>query len=118
LRNVHYDPITLKRPGYFGHLTNNIVYYRMAPYVWKELKSRAAKETRVAKPHLHRFLTQDLGDPRLREVITTNITAMKLSDDWFGFLRNLDRVLPPYNQTLQLPFVNGSNEAIDDGIGL
>ena len=116
LRKVPYDPKSVKRPPYFGHLTNNIVYHRLAPFVWKELKTKAAKETDVTKPHLHRYLTDDIGDPRLKEVITTNITAMKLSDDWFDFMSKLDRVLPLYNQTLQLPFAN--NQIEDDGTGL
>lgn len=115
LRGVPYDPKSVKRPPYFGHITNNIIYHRLAPFVWKELKAKSAKETSaLTKPHLHRFITEEIGDPRLKEVITTNITAMKLSDDWAGFMRNLDRVLPLYNQTLQLPFPNST----DDGTGL
>lgn len=113
LRKVPYDPQSVKRPAYFGHLTNNIIYNRLAPYIWKELKSKASKSLTVSKPHLHRFLTEDIGDPRLREVIITNIAVMKLSDDWFDFIKKIDKVLPPYNKTLPLPF----DKADDNGIG-
>ncbi len=113
LRQVPYDPSSVKRPAYFGHLTNSITYHRLAPYVWKELKAKASKALAVSKPHLHRYLTEDMGDPRLREVIITNITVMKLSNDWFDFVEKLDRVLPQYNQTLQLPF----DTPKDQGIG-
>lgn len=114
LRGVPYDPKSVKRPLYFGHLTNNIIYSRLAPGVWKELKAKAKSSTAVMNPHLHRFLTSDVGDPRLQAVITTNVTVMRLSDDWADFLLKLDRVMPAYQQTLQLPF-DGRQ---DIGIGL
>jgi len=41
---------------------------------------------------------------------------MQLSDNWEDFLGKLERVLPPFNQTLQLQFENGAS--IDDGKGL
>lgn len=114
LRNIPYDPKSVRRPQYFGHLTNNIVGSRLAPGVWKELKARSSLTLTKSKPHLHRFLTEDIGDPRLQQVITTNITAMQLSDGWGDFLRKLDKVLPPFQQTLRLPFETKE----DDGIGL
>lgn len=114
LRGIPYDPKSVKRPQYFGHLTNNIVGSRLAPGVWKELKTRSSSMLAKTKPHLHRFLTEDVGDPRLQQVITTNVTAMQLSDSWDDFLSKLDRVLPPFQQTLQLPF----DAKTDDGMGL
>ena len=114
LRGVPYDPESVHRPQYFGHLTNNIIYSRLAPGVWKELKAKSKSSTEVIRPHLHRFLTADIGDPRLQAVITTNITAMQLSDSWADFLRKLDRVLPAFQQTLTLPF----DGKPDLGIGL
>ena len=114
LRGLPYDPSSVKRPAYFGHLTNDIVYRRMAPGIWKELKSRAASEERKTKPHLHRFLTLDIGDPRLREVITKVVTVMELSNDWFDFKGKLDRILPAYNETMPLPL----QLADDTGKGL
>lgn len=113
LRKIPYDPNSVRRPSYFGHLTNNITYHRLAPGVWKELKNKSKTSTTVVKPHLHRFLTDDVGDPRLRDVISKNVAVMQLSDDWFDFIRKLDRVLPTHQQ-LQLPFDN----AKDDGTGL
>lgn len=104
LRNIPFDPDSVKRPAYFGHLTNNIIYARLAPGVWTELKRKAKSSKNVAKPHLHRFLTDDVGDPRLRDVISKNIAVMQLSDNWIDFIGKLNRVLPQQNQTLQLPF--------------
>ena len=94
----------MKRPPYFGYITNAIVYRRLAPGVWKELKSRAAKEeTNNRRPHLHRFLTADIGDPRLREMITKVTTIMELSENWQDFKTKLDRILPAYNEPMPLP---------------
>jgi len=115
LRGIPYDPNSVSRPSYFGHLTNKITYHRLAPGVWKELKKKARSEVSVTKPHLHRFLTGDIGDPRLRDVISKNVAVMQLSDNWNDFLSKLDRVLPPYGKTLELPFGNENN---DDGVGV
>ena len=114
LRGIAYDPNSVKRPAYFGHLTNNITYRRLAPGVWKELKEKSKKAESITKPHLHRFLTADIGDPRLKDVISKSIAVMQLSDNWFDFLEKLDRVLPPMHQQLQLKFDNTK----DSGIGL
>lgn len=114
LRGVAYDPTSVKRPSYFGHLTNKITYLRLAPGVWKELKAKSKKETNIVKPHLHRFLTDDIGDPRLRDVISKNVAIMQLSENWFDFIAKLDRVLPPQQQQLLQQFDNVK----DDGTGL
>lgn len=115
LRSIPYDPNSVKRPSYFGHLTNKITYHRIAPGVWKELKKKAKSEVSVTKPHLHRFLTDDIGDPRLRDVIAKNVAVMQLSDDWNDFLSKLDKVLPTYGKTLQLDFKNDDD---DEGVGI
>jgi len=115
LRGIPYDPNSVKRPQYFGHLTNNIVWRRIAPGVWKEIKERAKKSAAtVRKPHLHRFLTEDIGDPRLRQVIDKGVALMQVSDDWFDFMNKLDRVLPPFQQQLALVFDGNA----DTGVGL
>ena len=116
LRGIPYDPNSVKRPAYFGHLTNNIIYHRLAPGVWKELKTKSKNALTVSKPHLHRFLTEDIGDPRLRTVIDKCVTVMQLNDTWPEFLVQLDRVLPILSepQQLKLEF----NPAKDDGLGL
>lgn len=114
LRGLPFDPTSVKRPPYFGHITNDIVYRRLAPGVWKELKSKASKEESKTRPHLHRYLTSDIGDPRLREVITKVVTIMQLSDTWFDFKSKLDRLLPAYNETMSLPLALQN----DDGKGL
>ena len=104
LRGLPFDPDSVKRPPYFGHLTNDIIYRRLAPGVWKELKTKVRKNSDGRATHqLHRFLTADVGDPRLKELITRVVTVMQLSDRWADFKVKLDRVVPAYDETLSLP---------------
>jgi hypothetical protein len=115
LRGLPFDPTSVKRPPYFGHLTNDIIYRRLAPGVWLELKAKAKKNAEGRPTHqLHRLLSPDVGDPRLKDLITRVTTVMQLSDKWLDFKTKLDRIAPAYDETLQLPFeLEG-----DDGEGM
>lgn len=103
LRGLKYPPENPKfRPQYFGLLTNDIVYERLAPGLLEELKKQAAKDEK--KKHLHRRLTQEVGHPRLREHLASVVTAMKLSNDYPDFISKLNRLHPRFgdNQMLDL----------------
>lgn len=88
------------RPQYFGKLTNDIVYKRLAPGVLEEIKRQAAKDAR--KTHLHRRLTQDVGHPKLREHLASVVTIMKLSADYADFIGKLNKIHQRYGDTLPL----------------
>lgn len=93
-----------KRPSYFGTLTNNIVYARLAPAVLEELKKLTPRRSDGRpKHHLHRRLSSDTGHPKLREHLASVISLMKISDDYDTFMRFLDRAHPKFNETLPLP---------------
>jgi hypothetical protein len=101
LRGLQYPPENPKfRPQYFGVLTNDIVYERLAPGLLEELKRKAAKDEK--KAHLHRRLTQEVGHPKLREHLASVVTAMKLSDDYSDFIRKLNRLHPRFGDTIPL----------------
>lgn len=101
LRGLKYPPDTPNfRPQYFGTLTNDIVYERLAPGMLEELKRQAAKD--VKKSHLHRRLTQEVGHPKLREHLASVIAIMKLSDDYKAFIANLNRLHPRYSDSYTL----------------
>jgi hypothetical protein len=105
----------VRRPQYFGVLTNNVIYRRLAPYVWKELKQKVAKNERGRPTEkLHQYLTPEIGDPRLRDLITSVTTIMKLSTNWEDFMIKLNMIHPAYNETMELPFEIQN----DDGIGI
>lgn len=105
IRKLDASDIT-KRPSYFGHLTNNIVYARLAPTVLDELKKMTPKrQDGSLKHHLHRRLSADTGHPKLREHLASVISLMKISDEYDDFMRFLDRAHPRFNETLALPLI-------------
>lgn len=105
LRGLAYPRDTVKKPMYFGHLTNDIVYKRMAPGVLDELKRVTPRTPNGRlKHHYHRKLTEDVGHPKLREHLAKVITVMKLSKDYHQFESQLNIVVPRYDETYALPF--------------
>lgn len=105
LRGLDYPRDSVKRPQYFGHLTNDIIYSRLAPEILQTLKESTPRATDGRhKQHLHRRLSEDFGHPKLREHLASVVTAMQLSDNYEDFIRKLDRVKPRFGDTLPLPF--------------
>ncbi len=111
LRGLEFPRDSVKRPKYFGSLTNDIIYKRLAPGVLDELK-RITPKTEAGHPKhkLFQKLTRNIGYPKLREHLGSVIAIMKLSDSWKEFMQRLDRLHPRYGETLQLP--------LDDDQGL
>lgn len=104
LRNVAYPPPNMKLPAYFGHLTNNIVYDRLAPGVKDELKRVTPRDAKGKhKQKLFQRLTDDVGNPKLREHLASVVTLMKISDSYDGFEALLNRALPRWSDNLPLP---------------
>ena len=103
LRKIAFPPQQMKLPPYFGHLTNNIVYDRLAPGVKDELK-RLTPRTAAGR-HKHKLfqrLTEDTGHPKLREHLAAVVTLMKVSPDWDTFEGHLNKALPRWDDTLSL----------------
>jgi hypothetical protein len=104
LRGLEFPRDTLKRPQYFGHLTNDIIYRRLAPGVLEELKNVTPKLPNGRRRHHYfRRLSEDVGHPKLREHLAAVTTTMMLSDNYDDFISKLDRVRPRYGETLPLP---------------
>ena len=116
LRGLSFPRDTVKRPQYFGHLTNDIIYKRLAPAVLEELKKTTPKSpTGRLRDHLHRRLTPDLGHPKLREHMASVVTAMKLSKDYEDFKTKMDILHPRYDETLPMEFLK---DELDSDVGL
>lgn len=94
-------PQSNKFPQFFGHITNNAIYERLAPNLLPELKRAASKEEKKAK--LHQFLTHEIGHPKLREHLASVVTILKLSKDKDDFYRMLEIAHPKINTNLNLP---------------
>lgn len=90
------------RPQFFGKITNNVVYERLAPALLPELKKAASKAERKAK--LHQWLSSDIGHPKLRDHLASIVTLLKLSKNPQEFQELVDRIHPRFGSTYQLDF--------------
>jgi hypothetical protein len=104
LYNLPYPPKGNKswRPAFFGCITNEVVYSRLAPELLPELKRLASKSERRAK--LHQWLTQEGGHPKLREHLASIVTLLRLSKTPDEFRRYVDMLHPRFGQTLPIDF--------------
>lgn len=90
------------RPSFFGHITNNVVYDRLAPELLPELKKLATKAERKAR--LHQCLTTDIGHPKLREHLASITTLLKISKSPEEFKKLVDHVHPKFGDTYEIEF--------------
>jgi len=109
LRGLDYPKDTVKRPQYFGHLTNDIVYARLAPGVLDELRKISPRrdDGRLVYPFTRR-LTENKGLQKLHDHLVSVETIMKLSKDYdTDFMEKLDHLHPRWDKTMKLPFPDG-----------
>ena len=105
LRDVTFPTKKFRLPSYFGHLTNDVVYDRLAPGVRAELNRLTPRDGKGRlKQKLFQRLTDDVGHPKLREHLASTIALMRASDDWKDFVKLLNRALPKH---VDLPLLDG-----------
>ncbi|WP_321437240.1 P63C domain-containing protein [uncultured Bacteroides sp.] len=99
--------ITSQRPGIVGTWINDIVYERLAPQVFTELKKKNPKNENGNRPYrYHQFLSEEIGHPRLREHISGVMAIGRISNNnWPTFMHNLDKAYPKQYQQLDFDFV-------------
>ena len=116
LRGLDYKTDSVQRPQYFGWLTNDIVYKRLAPNVLTELRN-LVRRNNSGQPMDKFFqrLTANRGYPKLREHLGAVVAIMKLSVDYKDFIVKLDSVSPRYGQNYLLPL---KDVQTDNGQGL
>lgn len=115
LRSLEYDPLNVKRPQYFGILTNDIVYKRIAPAILDEMKNAIPRnDAGRPKAKFFQLLTRSVGYPKLREHLGAVVATMRLSENWKDFKSKLDQHYPVYGEPTQLTMEFGD----DDGKGL
>lgn len=95
------------RPIFFGKITNEVVYNRLAPEILPELKKAASKAEKRSK--LHQWLTSEVGHPKLKEHLASIISILKLSKNPEEFRANVDFVHPRYGDTKQIDFTEPCN---------
>lgn len=99
-----------KRSPVVGKDTDNVVYDRLAPGVKQKLKSLIPRdESGRLKHKMFQRLTEDVGDPKLREHLASVVALMKAADTWKQFKDMLNRALPRY---LPAPLFDNSKDNI------
>jgi hypothetical protein len=113
LRGLIFPTDSVSRPQYFGHITNDIIYKRLAPGILDELRKVTPKTPRGRRQHQYfRRLTDDRGHPKLKEHLAAVTAVMMLSENYEDFVAKLDRVKPRYGETLMLPFIDPPQSGI------
>src|SRR5262249_3441460 len=95
LMGWQYHPMTMKRPGYVGKLTNQWIYEKLPPGVLDELRRRNPRNERGRRSHCHhQFLTDDIGNPHLEKQLAVVVSLMRASANRQEFLRLFRRGFP------------------------
>ncbi len=97
LRGVEMRP-DMKLPQYFGHLTNNLVYRRLAPGLLRRLKETRSEMGNDSNK-LHSWLSADVGYPEVLVHLGTVIGVMKQHTKYDEFEKALDKVAPIYPES-------------------
>lgn len=84
------------RTQLLGHITNDIVYERLPPGVLEALQelNPILRETKRRQFKHHQFLSQEVGQPDLRDHILQLLPIMRISKDWATFKRHLEIAFP------------------------
>jgi P63C domain len=117
LRGLEFSSASVKRPQYFGHLTNDIVYKRLEPGILKELK-RVTPKNAAGRPtaNFPQSLTKNVGYPKLKEHLGAVVAYMRISKNWGDFMNLLNQYYPRKGDAPMLPM--DYDQARDDGKGL
>lgn len=92
------------RPGVVGTYTVDLVYQRLPPGIWMELKRKEPiSENGRRKNKLHQWFSPSYGHPKLKEHIAAIMALMRVSDNWWKFMRNVNRAFPKQEQQWELP---------------
>lgn len=89
-------PVGKAKTPYVGHITNDIVYDRLPEGVLPKLRelNPTQEDTKRRKHKHHQFLSEEVGQPDLRDHILQILPIMKISKDWKTFKRHLDVAFP------------------------
>lgn len=103
LKGWQYRNMSVKRPQVVGHYTNDLIYERLESGVLEELKKKNPRTPSGHRKNKHfQWLTNDLGQPKLRDHMNGVIALMRASTTWGGFLRLMNRAYPKKGATLEM----------------
>lgn len=112
LKNWDYPTGNGGHTSFVGKLINQLVYEKLPLGVLEELRKLNPTDPNTKRRHWkhHQFLSDDVGQPDLRDHLLQVIAIMRGSPDWENFLQNFLRAFPDpkafnYSQTeLNLDF--------------
>jgi hypothetical protein len=105
LKGIDYPPKNGKKCSYVGHWTNDVVYSRLAPGILDELRKKNPVTKSGIRARRHpQHLTEDFGNPKLKEYLSQIIFLMKTCSSFREFDARLARVAPKYNETIPIDF--------------
>jgi len=92
-----------QRPSVLGKYTIDLIYERLAPGVYEELKRINPKTVKGnRKTHHHRWFTQELGHPKLAAHIEAITALARISPNWEFFLLNVKKAYPKRGTTIPM----------------
>lgn len=108
LRGWNWPPTGRAKPPILGHITNDIVYDRLPEGVLAKLRelNPSDEETGRRKYRHHQFLSNEVGQPDLRDHILQILPLMKVARNWDGFKKLIDTVFPRKGDQLILGLDN------------
>ena len=99
-----------KRPSIIGKWTNKYIYERIAPNILRELKKKNPRNEKGYREHKHfQFLTDEIGEPRLREFFGGLIALARASMTWRSYISLVERAYPRIGDQLNL-FLDDDND--------
>lgn len=105
----------LKKPQFIGHLTNNLVYKRLAPGVLAELRAKnPVRESGRRRHSHHQWLTPNVGHPKLLHHIGKVTALMSISSEWNGFEKLLNKHVPIFKHYPLFDGLMPGGKAIDE----
>ncbi len=114
LKGWQYNPLSVKRPGVVGRLTNKIVYEKLPPGVLEELrKVNPVTEKGHRKDKHHQHLSEDVGRRHLEKHLASVITLMRVSQNWRTFEKHLERAFP-CSKEIQLEIFEEDSDELED----
>src|SRR5690606_6333867 len=99
-------PVGKAKTPLLGHITNDVVYDRLPEGVLPKLRelNPTLEESKRRKFKHHQFLSQEVGQPDLRDHILQILPIMKISRNWEAFKRHLDMAFPKRGSQASLDF--------------
>ena len=92
-----------KRPGVIGKWTNKYIYERIAPNILHELERKNPKNEKGYREFKHfQFLTDEVGEPKLREFFGGLIALARATTSWRKYTELVERAYPKIGDQLDL----------------